>query len=324
MSPGRWWGQDWWAGEPDDILTPVPTPQPLPGLTGQDLLAYVLRRAGELLPTTASGSADVGDADRLIDAKAYILQSYVELCGLKPWRWNRAHKQFSSIGEVAVTVQSVVGNLVTLTAPVTPSMAGRKVLITADGIPCRIAGHTANTPTLALEIATYTGLAGSGSGAIFQDEIDVGVTDILGYPRIKELHIGDFLDIIPESELDQVAPRNVYGRERAEQCAFIDAHTIRIVPWTRAPRLFELRYTPRPNTLSFDGVVATDTPILPPDFRIIIGDRACERIYADKNDPRQKNAASQVQDTYSRMSGVEIQYGKPRGRPRKGQSVSGR
>ena len=205
--------------------------------TGQDILRALLRRAGDILPT---GTSETG-ADRLIDAKIYINEAHWWLCALRPWRWARKVVQVNSTAQVTGTVSTVVTTAVTLSATIATSMAGRRFMIDSDAIPHKISAHTAGTDTLTLETA-YTGAATSGAFTIFLDEITVA-TDILSFPRIKELEFGDDLIIVPEAEfLDITNGRNVYGTTRAAYCTFISDQKIRIAPWTTDAHLFECWY----------------------------------------------------------------------------------
>jgi hypothetical protein len=278
--------------------------------TGRDILRNVVRRAGEILPT----ATDETTADRLIDVKLYINNAYPEVCGLKPWRWARKRIQFASIAEVEATVSSISTNVVTLTTTIATTMAGRKFLLDADGVPTRIASHAAGTNTLTLEPSAYTGTSTSGACTIFQDEIDTGATDLLAFPMIAELHLGDYIQIVPEGELIKSNPRNTWGWERARKAAFITATAVRLVPWTTSARLFELSYNRRPTSLTFDGT-ANDTPILPADARIAIAQRALVKLYADKRDERVEVVQKEFDETLARMSATEISFGKPRLRP---------
>src|SRR3990167_2544581 len=90
--------------------------------TGSDILAVLLRRAGDLLPTDTTTT----DADHLIDAKLYINQGYWSICQMKPWRWDRKRDQFLSDASVTGTVTTISTNTVTLSATVAASKTGFK------------------------------------------------------------------------------------------------------------------------------------------------------------------------------------------------------
>lgn len=290
--------------------------------TGQDLLAYVLRSAGSVLPTVPAGDAQIGNADRLIDTKIGLNQAYWEICGLKPWRFARARKQFATTASDSVTASSISGATVTLGASIATTRAGRKFILDGDSIPHRIQAHTAGTNTLTLETA-YVGTSTSGAGTIFQDEIATGLTDILGFPHLVHLETGRTFELISENALREMAPRNTWGSDRSCYGAFLDASTIRIAPWTTRPSLFELAYNRRPPALTFDGT-ANDVPILPQDYRVIIGDRTLERLYPAKRDSRGQQISAFTSDTYNLMLSHELSFSRPRVYVPPGRSVAGR
>ena len=282
--------------------------------TGTDILQHIIRRAGEILPTETTTT----NADHLIDAKLYINQAYWDLCALKPWRWNKKRKQFASIAETTGTVTTLSGTAVTLSASVATDLTGRKFMLDSDAIPHRISTHSGTSVTLEV---SYTGSGTSGAYTVFEDEIDTGQTDILAFPMIKELHWGDDLLVVPEGELLREYPRNVYGTTRAQYAAFITQAKVRIAPWTKDRRLFEVVYNYRPTALDFAGG-ATDTPILPQDSRVAIAQRALAKIYSDKRDERLDIAQKELDETLARMSATEITFGKPRLKIGRGARVS--
>lgn len=274
--------------------------------TGQEILRYVLRRAGEILPT----ASDESSADHLLDVKIHVQQAYWEICALRPWRFNRKRVQFTSVGEITGTVTSISGSVVTLASAISDSVANRKFMLDSDAVPHRIASHTAGSNVLTLS-TTYVGPSTDGSFTVFQDEIDTGITDLLAFPVLTELHWGDDIQVVPEGELARRFPRNVYGTVRAQYAAFLSPSVIRIAPWTKDARLFELSYNYRPASLSFDGS-ANDVPILPQDSRLAIALRALTRLYSDKRDARLDVVQKEFDETLARLSSVEISFSKPR------------
>lgn len=284
--------------------------------TGKEILQHILRRAGELLPTDTNETT----ADHLIDAKLYINSAYVDVCGLKPWRWARKRKEFSSVGKVTGTASSISGTTVTNDTTIATSMTGRKIVIDSDGIPHRIQNHTAGTNVITLESA-YTGTSTSGQFTIFQDEITVA-SDILAFPVIRQISFWPEIKLIPEKELIELAGRNILGFTQPRYASFITDSVIRISPWTEDPLLFEISYNYRPTSLDFGGG-ATDTPILPRDSRIAIAQRALVRIYTDKRDGRLEIATKELDETLHRMSSMESSFNKPRAFIPPGYRVSG-
>lgn len=286
--------------------------------TGKDILESIMRRAGEIMPTDVITTG----SDHLIDAKLYIQGAYWDLVALKPWRWARKRVQFVSVGQVIGLATGVSGVTATLSSNIATSMAERKFYLDGDGIPFRITAHTGGTNILTLS-AAYTGATVSGTFTIFQDELSVA-SDILAFPIVKELHWGSDLMIIPEGESEKYHPRNVFGMEHPQYVSFLTDSTIRIVPWTRDPRLFECSYNYRPDPLDFSGNAGTDTPIIPRDCRIAIMQRALSKIYSDKRDARMQLSQQELDETLAKMSAMDSTFGRPRIRMSPGLSVSGR
>ena len=290
--------------------------------TGRDILRHLLRRCGDILPTATDDAA----GDRQLDAKLYVNEAHWWVCGLRDWRWARKTPpaQFVSIAQDLVTVSSIAGTTVTLSASLAASRAGRKFMVDSDGIPHRVLAHTAATAVLTLATA-YTGDTTSGAGTIFQDELTVA-TDILGWPGVKEVRTGGHMRLISEQELDELRPANVHGVTRGIRYgAFLTDSVLRIAPWTTEARLFECAYNVRAAALTFDAAAATDTPLVPQQFRSLIAWRAEEKVAHDKQDyDRAKRASEEVQEVLTAMQGVELSFKQPRLYIPRGQRISGR
>jgi len=280
--------------------------------TGQDLLAYFLRRCGELFPNDTS----IGNADRLIDAKLHTLTGYWDFCAMRPWRWARvdppvqfatAAKETNSITAGGLTVGSVT---VTLDAVIATSQAGKKFSMDGERIPFRISAHTAGTAVLTLA-AGYTGVVLSGPCTIFQDEYLVA-TDILAFPVLKNLHTGGSVRVVPEAELEERFPRNVQESAHSQYAAFIGDGKVRLVPWTPEAQLWECRYNFRPVPLTWDGVGATDTPICPRQVREVIALFGLRRVMTDKRDARIQVIQAEIQERLSVGTSAEMSMAKPR------------
>ena len=288
--------------------------------TGQDLLRHLLRRVGQILPTETSEAG----ADRLIDASLYVNEAHWWVLAQRPWRFGRKDPplQFVSVAEQLVTVNSIAGSAVTLSAAIATSMAGRKLLLDAEGIPHRIAAHPGGTAAVTL-VTSYTGEQTSGAGRIFQDELTVAA-DILAWPNITELQGGD-VELVPEGMLRDLHPRNVSSGDRTKRyAAFITDSKLRIAPWTSTARLFEVAYNYRPSPLTLDGVAGTDTPVVPRNFRQIIAWRAEERVAHDRRDKeREKTAKDEVAEVLALMERAELGFARPRSYVPRGHRVSG-
>lgn len=291
--------------------------------TGQLLLAHLLRRAGEILP----GLEETSTADREIDGAMYINHSYWKVCGLHPWRFNRKSPpaQFLSVAKDAVTVNSIVGATVTLSATIAATRAGRKFFLDSEGVPHRILAHTAGSAVLTLA-TSYSGTLTSGAGTIFQDELTVA-SDILAFPSITDLSTGLPLRLVSEQELRERAPRPTTSpSQTARLGAFITESVLRIAPWTDTARLFECAYNYRPDPLTFNGVEATDTPIVPRQYRAVIAWDALATLLVDR---RQLDKAKAVRETevaplIDLMQRSSLTFSKPRVFVRPGQSIGGR
>lgn len=282
--------------------------------TGQDILANFLRRSGELFPN----STTIADADRIIDAKLYCQSGYWDFAAWKPWRWARLDPaiQVLSVAKQEVTVSSISGATITLSATIATSQAGRKFYLNADGIPHRITSHTAATATLTL-VTSYAGTGTSGAAVIFMDEITLtSGDDILAYPLIQEPHTGNNLDIISEQEFRERVEHfgqleEADGVARRYAC-FITQNKIRIKPWTTNARLFECSYNQRPGLLTFDGVAGTDTPVCPRNQRELIGLFGLRRLLIDKRDGRVETINAEIKEKLALYGLGEMTFSKPR------------
>ncbi len=293
--------------------------------TGQDLLANVLRRVGQILPTATATATT--DADRLIDAKLYINQAYWHICGLRPWRWGRKDPptQFASIAEILVSVTGIAGPTVTLAAAIATSMAGRKFMLDNDQIPHRISAHAAasNTLTLVTDYTPPSTSPGVGAGRIFQDELVVA-TDILAYPQIKEVRSGGDVEVMSESQLNEIAPGNVWGVARRKRyAAFISDFKIRLAPWTNEARLFECAYNFRPSPLDFSGG-AGDIPIVPQDHRAVLAWEACYQVAEDRRERERAKDFMEMRDAVIKeLESKEMSFARPRSYVPRGHRISG-
>lgn len=288
--------------------------------TGQDAVAWFLRRCGQLFPNDAT----IADAQRIIDAKIHLNERYWDVCASKPYRWARRDpaKQFTSVAKQTVTatdVSTADPAVVTLSATIATSQAGRKFYLDGDGIPHRIQAHTAGTASLTL-VTAYTGTLTSGSGVIYQDELTIAA-DILAYPLIYDMH-GNAPDvqIIDEAYFLELRGRNVKDGAYARYVTFISDGKVRIGPHTTARRLFECAYNYRPDPLTFDGT-ATDVPIIPLQARTLPALFALRDLMVDRRDERVKLIQGEIEEKAALVSGTEITLAKPRGHVPPGKRV---
>jgi len=286
---------------------------------GQDLLLLVQQRLGDALPSASTPNTDGDFYTRATDE---LNQAYREITALRPWRWARVRQQFTSVGEHTGEVVEVDGTIITLGDAPADSKTGFKFMFDREAVPHRIQLHNAEEETLALQ-TEYAGDETTGPYTIFQDELTVGA-DLGGHLVVKELHSGSELRPASERELDYWSPRNTLGHEIAWRYAQLSERVIRITPWTIQPRLFEAVYNVEPDALTFDGVVETDTPLLPKRYRVILAHRALETLYPDKRDARITIAQQQVQDLLKQMERTEIVAGQARRFVKPGQGGWGR
>jgi hypothetical protein len=218
----------------------------------------------------------------------------------------------------------VTGAVIDIAEALTPSREGRKFFIGNDGIPHRIATHADGSHFLTLE-TDYLGGTTIGSATIYQDEVSTGITDLLGFPELTAMDPFETITLTTEADLIAMAPRNTIGREQpgARMAAFLDDGTIRFAPWSPTRRLFEVSYNRRPELLTFDGTEA-DVPIVPRDGRVLLMDRALERLFMDKQDRRIQQGAAFTSDAYARLVSKEMGFSRSRRTVPPGLSIIGR
>lgn len=245
--------------------------------TGKDILEDVLFRAGEL--GVGKGS------DFEAAAKRYVHRAYWDIVGEFPWLWavKQPPLQFSTVKKLDVTVTVTEGSVAaTLGADPGVSVAGRKLVLERDGIPIRISASAGTSLTLA---AGYPGKSATSVDAdIFQDEYDTD-PDILMPISLKDVESGENVDIVSAEYLDGLYPK--HGIDGSPVlAAFVTTSILRLYPSPDSLRVLELRYTFRPAALDFTGLAATDTPIVPIDYRWTIADRALFFAMSDIEDTR--------------------------------------
>jgi len=292
--------------------------------TGLDILTHVLRRGGDILPTDTSSAAS--GADHYLDVKLGINQAYWKLCGHRRWAWARKQPpvQFTTLPAITTaSVTSVAGNVIRLNGLILNSKANWKFMFVAEAIPHRINAHVAGTHELHL-VTTYSGDETSGSCVIFQDEY-VPATDILAYPDLRELETGSNVITIPEGELRYMFPRNINRVTWAETqyAAFVGENKIRLAPWPECPQLYELSYNYRPTPLDFSGAAATDTPIIPRQWRRALALAMLAELYTDKSDARLARTREELADLMRDMRGSEVSLQKPRSFVPRGHRIMG-
>lgn len=170
---------------------------------GADLLEGALDRANEKTDGT-SGYHD--------KAKAYVRQAYWEVLRAAPWPFAKAAlpKTLTLLAPVNVTVNSIAGPTVTLSANQATSLAGRKFSLNSSAAWYRITAHTAGTPTLTLDTA-YVETPTSGGGVIYQDEYDLDplATAVFGALRPRGAILWYPIPLLEESEFRAKYPPHI-------------------------------------------------------------------------------------------------------------------
>ena len=245
-------------------------------LTGLDLLKAVQLDTSE--------AADGTSGEYATEFQGYINRAYWEILGKDRWPWALSPTQGTlvSVAAVRVTASSISGTTVTLSATLTPSMAGRKIYNDSNNAVYRISAHTSGTDTLTLD-AEYVEAETTGALTIYQDEylVDATVLKIWDPMQVR----GQWWQEV--TGLSKPKFETQYGKGWSAGPAPVEAFTevhwdytggtgtrrIRFGPWSEDRFVVEYDYA-QLHTLTFDGVASTDTPRVPREFRQVIVDLA--------------------------------------------------
>lgn len=279
-------------------------------ISGKDLLFYVLGFAGQSKSTTD----DYAD-----QAKAAIRANYWELLCLEKWPFAMAASPgvVTTVAKQAVTVSSISGITVTLSATIATSMAGRKFFVDSNQAVYRISAHTAGTATLTLD-ATYVETETSGAGTIYQDEYALNSNCMKPWSPMNLR--GQF-----EGEIDIINPNEFkakYGSSRTSSTGYTEDATIvrndssgnmqiQIAPWSEDRINIEYDYTEFAN-LDFSGAGAGDTPKPRQEDRWVIAEFALWTIFRNKDDNLADSAFIRANKKLEEMKGRLIPYGRPK------------
>lgn len=275
--------------------------------TGLDLFDYVLSFANQ-----PGGPND----DYATHAKAAIRQTYWDFLQLYPWWFARAARPMalSIQAKQTVTVQSIVGNVVTLTSNPATSQVNKKLAIQANAIPYIVAAHTAGSNQLTLD-AAYVETPSAGSAWLFQDEYVCPATCLKPWGPLKSRGVYERqVDILLEREwkhrydwklLSGTGPvESAYVvRGQVDSTTGLIAPVLRVAPWGDVAMVLEGEYTEF-HDLDFTGNVATDSPKLPRADRWVLAERALFTIWRNKNNTLADSAelkASRKQEEMERM-----------------------
>lgn len=265
--------------------------------TGLDILQAALLDAGESTSTTG----DYGD-----DGKRAVRDAYWSVLSYARWPWAMATAPNVIAVPAAkrVTVSSISGTTMTLSANLTPSVTLYKVYLESNQALYRISGHVNNTATITLD-AAYVESETTGSAMIFKDEYSLP-TNVLRvwdpmWPR------GWYDNPIPLIDKPLFEAR--YGRGAwAFGSGIIEAaceihpqgfdsasdnmvRQVRFAPWSEEALNIEHDYTVF-HDLDFSGNEGTDTPRVPREHRSIIAKLAASLLLLNKDDSKAKDYAA--------------------------------
>lgn len=254
--------------------------------TGQDILRNVLSRADEL---------EIGVAEREEEAKTYIQAAYISvLTEGYPWPFARKSPPGTLVTNIIrdLTVTVILSsNVITFTgAPVGIDLSGRKIWLDGDEVIYRISTYNTGTFTGTLD-SIYLNTSRTATAHVFQDEYNLA-SDFLRPISHKFLRPADglgFVELIGLDELEGKSNRALSwsGTNNPAYCAFIGNRRIKLWPWLTEAKRFTYYYIYHPGVLTFDGVAATDTPVIEPaEDRVVLALLAVGNLLVDKNDDR--------------------------------------
>lgn len=257
-------------------------------VTGQDLLFYVLRTAGQ----SAAATDDYAD-----QAKAAIRKEYWQILTMEPWNFALAADPgvVTTVAKVAAVISSFSGATVNLAAAITPSMAGRKFYMDGNQSMYRITAHTSGTDTMTLD-ADYVDEPQAGNATIYQDEyaMEANAMRIWSPLNLRGQFEGE-VHLINEREF-----RARWGSSRVTAVGLTEVATeirenssgvkqIQIAPWTEDRINIEYDFTEF-DDLDFTGSGAGDTPRLRLEDRWVVAEFALWSIYRTKDDSKADSA----------------------------------
>jgi hypothetical protein len=293
--------------------------------TGQGLLALVLEKAHEL---------GVGSADWELVAKDALNTAHLDLLRAFPWLFGKKTPPgvLTTSAEITTgTVTVTAGSInITFTAAPAASVATWRFYVVGDslGTIYRINTHTAASTAAVLDsVYVNTDYAGAGkSFVLFQDEYGLASDFLLPTSRsgfLRDMQGLRRIDLINEDEL---AGRFPYPQQASSGwprvATLVAPQRVRLWPYPTEQRRYEYAYQYHPGVLTFDGVAATDTPLISPaEDRIVLVDLAVGIILADKEDPRGPSYEARAAQRIRRMQGAQLRGQRPRTWVRRGQSI---
>jgi len=242
--------------------------------TGKEILYYVLLKLKDY------------ERIRQEEAKLIIQGIYWELLMEFPWLFALKDPPgiINTVAEVTGTATITKGSAtVTLGAAIATTMAGRKFYIDNEFVPYRILTHTAGTVTLTLDATYKEDSVTAGAFTIFQDEYSLA-SDCAKPWRFWFRNLPNAsINFIGGGEMQARFPQMSRGGISVYEVALIKDNKVKIKSPPTDAVTIEYEYTQRQSALTFDGVVANDTPVFPQDTRKVIADCALLEMLTPKD-----------------------------------------
>lgn len=260
-------------------------------ITGQDIANAVMQDVGEL--STVGMGADYDS-----EIQRYVRMAYWKVLGHArfPWALSRTPGVITTEAASDVTVLSIAGATVTLSAVIATSKTSFKFYLNANNAVYRVSAHTAGTDTLTLD-GTYVQTETGGPAKLYKDEYQTP-DDVLKVWDPFEVR-GQWWQQIPI--LDKPIFELQYGKgwsagpapyEAAAEVHWDETtgyRQYRFAPWSEDAVSLEFDYAKR-HDLTFDGVATTDTPRVPREYRHVIVKLANYHAFLIKDDTKADQA----------------------------------
>lgn len=266
---------------------------------GKDIAEALLEDMDEI--------ATISGGDYVSQAKRYVRKAYWDLLTRYQWPWAMSTTPGTIVTEpaVSISVQSISGANVTLTASIATSKAGFKFYLDSNNSVYRVLSHVAGTAALVLDAAYVE--TGTGTGKLYKDEyvvVDANVLKIWSPFQVR----GQWwqpLEIITKDQFE-----SIYGKgwsagpapfEKATEIWY-DTNGVkqyRFAPWSEESVVLEYDYT-KLHDLDFSGG-STDIPKVPREFRHAIIDLALYNGFVAKEDSRAVDKRVEVENTIQEM-----------------------
>ena len=263
--------------------------------TGLDILHAALLDAGE----AASSSGDYA-----AEGKRAVRQAYWSILCHARWPWGLATSPNVIAVQAAqrVTVNSIVGTTMTLSANLTPSMVYYKVYLESNQSVYRVLSHTDNTDTVTLD-ASYVESVTSGPAIFFKDEYALPTSVLRVWdPMWPRGWYDNPIPIIDKPLFEQRYGRGAWGFGSGIIEAACEVHPegfdaasdnmirqVRFAPWCEDALNIEHDYTVF-HDLDFSGTGSTvDTPKVPREHRSVIANLATALLCINKDESKAKD-----------------------------------